>query len=333
MKKESALRGAVLTVTRRFAAGIDISEDAVRLAVLSRRLKRDSTVCVEHLDAVPIAAGAVVGGDFVDRAAVAAALREAVERMPQNGAWGALRCSMGLPASATLTTRVPLARLIEARQPDVPDIGSDPCGLLEPAVLAEAERASGMERGALAVDWSVEARDDGNAYVTIAATARRHVEARVETAAAAGIALCAIDGEPAAALRAMRHSGRVELDADARYLACWLESSGLHAWVVSAGEVESEARYPAPEYVSIADALRHLAGETTPIDCAYVGGQMQLLANAGLPLPALAKIVGCPALPFEAAPYCNGASEIDAAMKHSPIFATAFGLALREVLQ
>ncbi|SAL48032.1 type IV pilus biogenesis protein PilM [Caballeronia concitans] len=333
MAKENTLRGKVLTATRRFAAGIDVSEDAVRLAVLSRRLKRDSTVCVEHLDAVPIAAGAVVGGDFVDRAAVVAALREAVGRMPQDGAWRALRCSMGLPASATLTTRVPLARLMDARHADMSAIGGDPCGLLEPAVLAEAERVSGMERGALAVDWSVETREDGQTHVAIAATARRHVEARVESAAAAGIALCAIDGEPAAALRAMRHSGRVELGPDARYLVCWLEGAGLHGWIVNAGDVESEGRYPAPEYASVAEALRDLAGETLPVDCAYVGGQTQLLANAGLPLPALAKMFGCPALPFESAPYCNGASDIDAALKHSPLFATAFGLALREVLQ
>ena len=76
--------------------------------------------------------------------------------------------------------------------------GRDPRGLLEPAVLAEAERAAGIERGALAVDWSIEARDDGCAQVSIAATARQHVESRVETAAAADISLRAIDGEPAA---------------------------------------------------------------------------------------------------------------------------------------
>jgi len=333
MKKENALRGTMLTVTRRFAAGIDVSEDAVRLAVLSRRLKRDSTVCVEHLDSVPLTPGAVVGCDFVDRAAVIAALREAVGRLPQNGAWRGLRCAMGLPASATVTARVPLARLMDTHGAAVSTIGNDPCGLLEPAVLAEAERASGMERGALAVDWSVEAREDGYPDVAIAATARRHVEARVETAAAAGIALCAIDGEPAAALRAMRHSGKTELDSGARYLVCWLESAGLHGWLVNAAEVESDARYPAPEYGSASDALRDLAGATTPVDCIYVGGQAQLLSRAGLPFEALTPMFGCPVLPFESAPFCNGASDIGAALKESPLFAVAFGLALREVLQ
>jgi hypothetical protein len=179
----------------------------------------------------------------------------------------------------------------------------------------------------------VQAREDGQARVAIAATARRHVEARVETAAEAGIALSAIDGEPAAALRAMRHAGSVELDADARYLVCWLESSGLHGWLVGSRGIENEVRYPAPEHRSIADALHDLAGQDAPLDCIYVGGQIELLGHASLPLPLLGQTFGCAALPFEAAPYCNGASDIHAAHRHSPRFAAAFGLALREVMQ
>jgi hypothetical protein len=64
-----------------------------------------------------------------------------------------------------------------------------------------------------------------------------------------------------------------------------------------------------------------------------VGGQIELMTHASLPLPVLGKTFGCPALPFEAAPYCNGASDIPAAHRHSPRFAAAFGLALREVMQ
>ncbi|SAK85219.1 competence protein ComA [Caballeronia temeraria] len=333
MSRENMLRGTMLTVTRRYAAGIDVGEDAVRLAVVSRRLRANAAVCVEHLESVALPSGAVIGGDFVDRAAIVAALREAFGRLPESGAWRALRCAMGLPASATLTAQIPLARLIDTHGQFATSIGGDPRGVLEPAVLAEAERAAGIERGALAVDWSVQTRDDGEALVAIAATARRHVEARVETAAEAGIALSAIDGEPAAALRAMRHAGSVELDADARYLVCWLESTGLHGWLVGSRGVEDEVRYPAPEHRSIADALHELAGEHAPLDCIYVGGQIELIAHAGLPLPVLGKTFGCAALPFEAAPYCNGAAEILAAHKHSPRFATAFGLALREVMQ
>ncbi len=84
MESEKKMCGSMLTVTRRFAAGIDVSDDAVRVAVVSRRLRPDSAVCVEHLDAVPLAAGAVVAGDFLDRDAVAAALRTVVSRLPHS---------------------------------------------------------------------------------------------------------------------------------------------------------------------------------------------------------------------------------------------------------
>lgn len=100
MGKENALRGTMLTVTRRYAAGIDVGEDAVRQAVVSRRLRANAALCVEHLESVPLPSGAVIGGDFVDRAAIVSALREAFDRLPASGTWRALRCAMGLPASA-----------------------------------------------------------------------------------------------------------------------------------------------------------------------------------------------------------------------------------------
>jgi Tfp pilus assembly PilM family ATPase len=193
----NALRGSILNVTRRFAAGIDISERAVRLAVVSKRLHANRSVCVERLEMAPLEPGVVIGGDFVDRPAIIAALGEAFSRLPVRGALKTLRCAMALPASATLTTRVPLAKLARASANGngaTVASGRDSRGLLEPAVLAEAERAAGIERGGLAVDWSIEACEDGCATVSIAATARQHVESRVETAAAAGIMLSAIDG-------------------------------------------------------------------------------------------------------------------------------------------
>ncbi|CAH2778824.1 MAG: unnamed protein product [uncultured Caballeronia sp.] len=282
---------------------------------MSRRLRANAAVCVEHLECAPLPSGAVIDGDFVDRAAIVSALREVFGRLPSSGAWRALRCAMALPASATITTRISLARLMEAREPVPAAASGDPHGVLEPAVLA--------------VDWSVQATGDGHAQVAIAATARRHVEARVETAAEAGIALSAIDGEPTVALRAMRHSGSVELDGDARYLVCWLESRGLHGWLVGSRGIENDVRYPAPEYWSISEALHDLAGEDAPVDVIYAGDQVELLAHAGVPLPVLGKTFGCPALPFESAPYCNGAADIAAAHRRSPRFATSFGLALR----
>ncbi len=151
MGTQTAWRGSVLTVTRRFATGIDISEEAVRLAVVSKRLQASRPVCVERLEEVRLEPGVVVGGDFIDRAAISAALREAFSRLPARGALRSLRCAMALPASATLTTRVPLARLSQTSQVSLTAAGGrDPRGLLEPAVLAEAERVAGIERGALA---------------------------------------------------------------------------------------------------------------------------------------------------------------------------------------
>src|SRR5471032_1018910 len=111
MGTQTLLRGSVLSVTRRFAAGIDISERAVRLAVVSKRLQANRPVCVERLEEVPLVAGVVIAGDFIDRQAVTAALREAFSRLPARGSLRSLRCAMALPASATLTTRVPLAQL------------------------------------------------------------------------------------------------------------------------------------------------------------------------------------------------------------------------------
>jgi Tfp pilus assembly PilM family ATPase len=332
MEQEKVLGGSLLTVTRRYAAGIDVSEDAVRLAVVSRRLRTDSSVCVERLETVPLAEGAVVNGDFIDRAAVVAALREAFGRLPGNGTRRALRCAMGLPASATHTFDVPLARLIEPRNGRMPTNG-DPLGVLEPAVLAEAERAIGIGRDALAVDWSVRAHENGHAQVSIAATQRRFVEARAEAAAQAGIALSAIDGEPASALRAMRQTGLRELETDARYLAVWAERNGIHGWIVEAGEVEREMRYPAASYASIGDALRDLVGDDAPLEGIYVGGDIDVLQRAAFPPTALSTMFNATTLPFEPAPFCNGAADIDPELRHSPRFAVAFGLALREVLQ
>jgi Tfp pilus assembly PilM family ATPase len=330
MGTETAFRGSVLTVTRRFAAGIDISERAVRLAVVSKRLQANRPVCVERLEEVLLPQGAVIGGDFIDRGVISAALREAFSRLPVRGALRSLRCAMALPASATLITRVPLARL--AHDDRMPASGRDPRGLLEPAVLAEAERVAGIERAALAVDWSIEAREDGCAEVSIAATGRQYVESRVETAAAADIVLSAIDGEPGAALRALRYSAAMEIDPQERFIACWVESAGLHAWVVGEDGVENELRYPSPEYSSATEALADLAGDGPRVHWIYIGGDIELLNRAGVSTQMLAASFACPVMPFECAPFCNGAQRVDERLAHSPLFAVALGLALREVM-
>jgi hypothetical protein len=239
---------------------------------------------------------------------------------------------MALPESATLTTRIPLAHLAHAGPMPASALGRDPRGLLEPAVLAEAERVAGIERGALAVDWSIEAREDGCAEVSIAATGRQHVESRVETAAAADIVLSAIDGEPGAALRALRYCAAMEIDSQERFIACWVEGAGLHAWVVGEEGVEKELRYPSPEYSSAMEALADLAGDGPRVHWIYIGGDIELLNRAGVSTQMLAASFACPVMPFECAPFCNGAQRVDERLAHSPLFAVALGLALREVM-
>jgi Tfp pilus assembly PilM family ATPase len=101
METQTALGGALLNVTRRFAAGIDISERAVRLVVVSKRLQANRPVCIERLEMVPLEAGVVIGSDFVNRPAIAEALREAFSRVPARGSLKTLRCAMALPASAS----------------------------------------------------------------------------------------------------------------------------------------------------------------------------------------------------------------------------------------
>ncbi|WP_438394600.1 type IV pilus biogenesis protein PilM [Caballeronia sp. DA-9] len=319
--------GTVLTVNRRFAAGIDVSERAVRLAVVSKRMHAHRPVCVERLEEVLLPKGAVVCGDFIDRAAISAALREAFSRLPARGALRSLRCAMAVPASATLTTRVPLEKLSSERQKP----GRDPRGLLEPAVLAEAERIAGIERGALSVDWSIHERNDGTTEVSIAATGRQYVESRVEAAAGADIVLSAIDGEPVAALRALCYSAAIEINRDERFVACWIESSGLHAWIVGEDGVENELRYPSPEYSSAIEALTDLIGKGPCMHWIYIAGDIELLHRAGVSAQMLTIAFGCPVMPFECAPFCNGAQRVDERLAHSPLFAVALGLALREV--
>lgn len=332
MSIQTALRGSILNVTRRFAAGIDVSEKAVRLVVVSKRLHAHRSVCVERLEEVPLETGVMIAGEIIDRAAIADALREVFSRLPSRGSLRSLRCAMALPASATVIAKVPLERLTHSGIMQGSS-GRDPRGLLEPAVLAEAERASGIERGALSVDWSIDSAASASPVVIIAATARRHVEARIETAATADIVLSAVDGEPLAALRALRYCASMEIDPEERLIACWVESTGLHAWLISEDGVEKEMRYPSPEWSNALDALTALAGEGPRVHWIYVGGDIELLARAGASMSALANLFGCPVMPFECAPLCNGAQRVDDRLRHSPLFAVALGLALREVLQ
>src|SRR5262249_38304529 len=126
---------AVQSGGQRFAAGIDISSQNVRLIVLSQRSRARSSLHLEYMNTVPLAASAMVGNEITDRQAVARALRDAFAGMPRVCAAQALQCAMAVPASITMTTTVPLARLAAQSQCEPHDGGPALAGLA-PAVMA-----------------------------------------------------------------------------------------------------------------------------------------------------------------------------------------------------
>ncbi len=327
--------------SRRFAAGIDVSGGEVRLVVLSRRARREARVRVEWLGAMPFDRAAVSGVEILDGAAVSSAIAALFAEWPRRRVTGLLACSMALPGSATLIDSIPLA----LSSADVG--GAMPMGTLtelEPSVYAHAERVVGLERHALAVDWFIDESNRGcgghgaspragaAARVTIAAAARRHLEARVEAAAAAGIALSAIDGEPPAALRALCHAAHYELQENERYAAVWVGGDGVYGWRIGDSAVEAHVRYPAPEHVDLPAALRTLI-DGEELGCVMTGGDFDLLASCGMTLADVGDVLGCAVLPFECASFLDAGSRDrlgDAdRWAHVPTFAVAFGLALR----
>ncbi|MCM2491826.1 pilus assembly protein PilM [Burkholderia glumae] len=305
---------------RRLAAGIDVGQDVVRVAFVSRR---GSVIGIERLECEPLdASHDVAGGDW-------AAVTRALARVA--GRAGA-RLPVGrMPAAMALSCREVAMSMLDAR------LAAD--GPLEPAVLVEAERATGMARDSLAIDWCVnDILHPGR--VMIASTDRARIDVRVE-AAAAGFGLTAIDGEPHAALRAIRQVAALEVEADAPYAAIWIGAGGMDGWRVEATTATTHVRAPSPARASVADALRELARRGGEIDCAFVGGALDegveddARGGPGAIAARLAEIgdlLGCAALPFECAAYCRRPG-IDAAACHSPRFAVAFGLGLRGVCE
>jgi Tfp pilus assembly PilM family ATPase len=321
-----------LLAVRRFAAGIDLAQREVRLVVLSRRLCEGGQVRLECLAAAPLFPGAMAGAEIVNRSAVGGGLRDVFAQLPGECSAHVLRCAMAMPASATLVTSVPLSRFASsghsARQSAT---ASHALTSLEPAVMAAAERVAGIERHALAVDWFIDESPQRAGYLTIAATARAHLEARVECAATAGITLTALDGESHAALRAMRHTASLELEAHESYAAIWIGDDGVHGWRIVDESIASEMRYPAPEHADLVDALRGL-GEGG-ISCAIVGGQIGLLDDVGLSVTDIGDALGCTVLPFECALLDSGARALSVELLREPSLAVAFGLALRGLME
>jgi hypothetical protein len=322
---------AVRSGGQRFAAGIDISSQNVRLIVLSQRLRARGALHLEYMNTVPLAAGAMAGTEITDRQAIARALRDAFAGLPRVCTAQALQCAMAVPASVTLTTTAPLARLAAQSHCEQADGGPALAGLA-PAVMGEAERIAGLERHALAVDWRVDERPSPVRAVTITAIARQHLEARIECAASAGISLSAVDGEPHAALRAMRYAASHELDPGEPYAALWIGTDGVYGWRIADGVIDGDMHYPAPEHTDFADALRDLA-HGPAFDCALIGGEIDLLDGVGFSLADIGDVLGCSVLPFECALLGTRVRPFENELLHEPAGAVAFGLALRGVIE
>ncbi|MFC0402184.1 type IV pilus biogenesis protein PilM [Paraburkholderia rhizosphaerae] len=332
-----ALKTSLQMAMRRFAAGIDVSPRAVRLVVLSRRPRGDDTLRIECVASMPLRPGAMAGAEIVDRQAVSHALYELFDSLQIERVVASLPCAMAIPGSATLTASVPLRQLVPLLRRGGPlskgeDGSGDALAVLEPAVLIEVERIAGIERHALAVDWYIDESPLNEGEVTIAATARQHLEARIECAAIAGISLTSIDGEPHAALRAMRYAAAIELELNDEYLAIWVGTDGVYGWRIAEDEVAAHMRYPAPEHGSLADALRELGGGNE-LASVLVSGEIDLLDGVSLSLADIGDVLGCTVLPFQCALLGQAAHPDDEELLRDPACAVAFGLAIRGVYE
>jgi hypothetical protein len=108
----------------------------------------------------------------------------------------------------------------------------------------------------------------------------------------------------------LRYSASLEINQQDRFIACWVERAGLHAWLIGEDGVENELRYPSHEYSSIADALASLIDGRDSVHWIYVGGDVELLARAGASTGMVKGLFGYPVMPFECAPFCNGAQRV-----------------------
>jgi Tfp pilus assembly PilM family ATPase len=165
-----------------------------------------------------------------------------------------------------------------------------------------------------------------------AAVGATHPEARVEAAAAAGIAIAAVDSEPLAALRALAHAGERGLRPSARFAAIWAGYDGVHGWRIAERTVRASIRFPGGEDADMESALRTLVGRAG-VDRALVGGDFALFERVGVTLADLGECLGCTVAPFECASFGTlgrgPGKQID--WKRGAAFAVAFGLALRGV--
>lgn len=297
---------------RRLAVGIDVGREALRVAFVSRR---GNVPTIEALELEPYAVPCDVSSS--DWRGITQALAAIVARLEPK------LPMRGLSAVMALSYREVITASLE------PSAAAH--GAVVPAVYAEAERATGMPRDSLAIDWCVnDILYPGR--LMIASTDQARIELRIEAVASAGLVLTGIDGEPYAALRALRQIALGECPSHLPYAAIWLGEDGADVWRVEGDSVSAHRRAPSPAFATLPDLLRAFVEHDEPY-CAIVGGQVGTADRAAsVVLAEIADQLGCPALPFDCSAYCarGGVGEAD---RHAPGFTVAFGLGLRGVCQ
>ena len=293
---------------RHRSTGIDVGADEVRVAVLSRR-GRVAEVRVEGLEREPV--GLAGGPEPARWAAVARALAAAVSRLSAAGVCCDTRGVMALRDDEMQTATLDLA-------------GRDD---VAHAARQAAERISGLAPDSLAFDWR---QDDGvrSGEIAVAVAPQALLERRIDVAAQAGVDLTAVDGESAAALRALRYAARFELDAHGPYAAFWFGDTGVHGWRVDGAVAAPVFAVFGDMQAAFADALRQCVIES--VGCVLVAGDARCIARCGTSVADIGDALGVAAVPFDCTGW-DGVPGERAGAPGGPAFALAIGLALRGV--
>ncbi|WP_217590727.1 competence protein ComA [Burkholderia sp. GbtcB21] len=293
---------------RHGATGIDVGADEVRVVALSRRA-RAVDVRVEGLEREPV--GLAGGPEDARWAAVARSLAAAVSRLSAAG----VRCE-ACGVMALCDEEIRTATLDLAGRDDVED-----------AARQAAERISGLAPDSLAFDWRQDDRaQSGEIEVAVAPLAL--LERRIDVAAQAGVDLTAVDGESAAALRALRYAAQFELDAHGPYAALWFSDSGVRAWRVDGALAAQVLALSGGVPEAFSDALRQRV--LGAVRCVLVAGDERCIARFGTSVADIGDVLGVVAVPFDCTGW-DGQPCPPAGMPGGPAFAVAFGLALRGV--
>jgi len=293
---------------RHRSTGIDVGADEVRVAVLSRR-GRAVDVRVEGLEREPV--GLTGGPEDARWAAVARALAAAVSRLSAAGVRCDTRGVMALRDDEMRTATLDLAG-----RDDIAD-----------AARQAAERISGLAPDSLAFDWR---QDDGACpgEIEVAVAPRALLERRIDVAAQAGVDLTAVDGESAAALRALRYAAQFEPDAHGPYAAFWFCDTGVRGWRVDSAIAAAVLAVSGDVRAAFPDALRQCVVE--PVRCVLVAGDARSIARCGTSAADIGDALGVAAVPFDCTGW-DGLPDAHAGAPGGPAFALAIGLALRGV--